>query len=130
MPHQRTLTIASLLMIVLFSLHWSDEIARGIEPGTIDRTWGGLLIFFLWMYGVLAIPESRLGLVIMLLGSILSSGVAILHMQGRGLVGGRIPVDSSGVFFWVWTNVALGAIGPVALALSVRALWARRRSAR
>ena len=123
MTDQRTLTITSLLMILLFSLHWADEIARGIEPGTFDRTWGGLLILFVWLYGAVAIPERRLGRVIILLGSILASGVCVLHMQGRGLVGGRIPVDSSGAFFWVWTNVALGAIGTISLALSVRALW-------
>ena len=123
MTQHRTLTIMSLLLILLFSFHWADEIARGLEPGTIDRTWGGLLILFVWLYGALAIPERRLGLVIILLGSLLASGVPVLHMMGRGLVGGRIAVDSSGAFFWVWTNVALGAIGTISLALSVRALW-------
>jgi hypothetical protein len=123
MTHQRTLTIASLFSILLFSLHWADEIARGIEPGTIDRTWGGLLILFIWLYGTLAIGERRLGLAIMLLGSLLASGVPVLHMQGRGLVGGRIAVDSSGALFWVWTNIALGASGTISLALTVRSLW-------
>jgi hypothetical protein len=123
MTHQRILTITSLLSILLFSFHWSDEIARGMEAGTIDKTWGGFAIFFVWLYGVLVIPERKVGLVIILLGSILASGVPILHMTGRGVVGGRIPVDSSGVFFWVWTNVALGATGMISLALAVRALW-------
>jgi hypothetical protein len=123
MTGQRTLTMTSLFSILLFSLHWADEIARGIEPGTIDRTWGGLLILFIWLYGTLAIAERRLGLVILLLGALLASGVCVLHMQGRGLVGGRIPVDSSGALFWVWTNIALGASGTISLALSLRALW-------
>ena len=48
MTDQRTLTITSLLLILLFSLHWADEISRGMEPGTIDRTLGGLLILFIW----------------------------------------------------------------------------------
>jgi len=125
MTHRRTLTIASLLSILLFSLHWSDEISRGMEPGTIDRTWGGLLILFIWLYGTLAIPERRLGLVIMLLGSILASGVPILHMSGRGLLGGRIAVGSSGAFFWVLTNVALGMTGMISLALAIHALLKR-----
>jgi len=123
MTHPRTLTIASLLSILLFSLHWADEIARGIEPGTIGRTWGGLLILFIWLYGTLAIPERRWGLVIVLLGSLLASGVPVLHMQGRGLVGGRIAIGSSGALFWVWTNIALSASGTMSLALAVRALW-------
>ena len=115
--------MTSLLSILLFSLHWADEIARGMEPGTIDRTWAGLLILFIWLYGTLAIPETRSGLVIVLLGSLAASGVPVLHMQGRGLVGGRIPVGSSGALFWVWTNIALGASGTISLALSIRALW-------
>jgi hypothetical protein len=125
MTHHRTLTLASLLSILLFSLHWADEIARGMEPGTIDRTWGGLVILFVWLYGVIVIRDRRVGLVIILVGSLLASGVPVLHMQGRGLVGGRIAVDSSGAFFWVWTNVALGASGTIALALSVHELWNR-----
>jgi hypothetical protein len=125
MTPQRTLTITSLLSIVLFSLHWADEIARGIEPGTLDRTWGGLLILFVWLYGALVISERRSGLVIILLGALLSSGVAVLHMQGRGLVGGRIGVDSSGALFWVWTNIALGANGLISTALALRTLFVR-----
>lgn len=125
MTHRRTLTIASLLSIVLFSLHYSDEIARGMEPGTIDRTWGGLLILFVWLYGTLAIPERKLGLVIMLVGSILASGVPILHMTGRGLVGGRIAPGSSGALFWVWTNLALGMSGMISVALAIHALWTK-----
>jgi hypothetical protein len=126
MTTHRTLTAASMLSILLFSLHWSDEIARGIEPATIDRTWGGLLILFVWLYGTLAIGHRRAGLVIILLGAVLASGVPVLHMQGRGLVGGRIAVDSGGALFWVWTNVALGASGMLSLALAVQALWNRQ----
>jgi hypothetical protein len=124
MTSHRTLTIASMLSILLFSVHWSDEIARGIEPGTIDRTWGGLLILFVWLYGTLAIGQRRAGLIIVLVGALLASGVPVLHMQGRGLIGGRIAVGSSGALFWVWTNVALGASGMLSVALAVHALWA------
>lgn len=123
MTQQRTLTVASLLSILLFSVHWADEIARGLEPGTLDRAWGGLLILFVWLYGTVALAERRWGIVIMLVGSLLASAVPMLHMLGRGLVGGRIPTESSGAFLWVWTNIALGACGTLAFALSVRALW-------
>jgi hypothetical protein len=43
MKHTVTLTITSLLSILLFSLHWADEVARGLEPGTVSA-FGGLLI--------------------------------------------------------------------------------------
>jgi hypothetical protein len=121
-PH-RTLTIASTFSILLFSLHWADEIARGLERGTIDSTWGGFAILFVWLYGTLAIGERRSGIVIMLVGALLASVVPVLHMQGIGVIGGRIPVGSTGALFWVWTNVALGALGMLSLALSARELW-------
>src|SRR5262245_50466091 len=119
-----TLAVSSLLSILLFSLHWADEIARGIEPGTLSAS-GGFLILFVWLYATVVISERRVGLVIILLGSILASGVPLLHMSGAGLVGKRIAANSDGAFFWVWTNIALGATGMLSLALSVRALWVK-----
>lgn len=126
MKHQVTLTISSLLSILLFSLHWADEVARGIEPGTLSA-FGGLLILAVWLCGTLVFADRRWGLVIVLLGAILASGVPVLHMQGTGLVGRRIAANSSGALLWVWTNIALGASGMLSLVLSVRALWSLRR---
>jgi len=50
-------------------------------------------------------------------------------MQGAGLVGGRIGNGASTAerFFWVWTNIALGASGMLSVVLSARALWILRR---
>ena len=120
-----TLTITSLLSILLFSLHWADEVARGLEPGTLSAV-GGLLILAVWLSATLVFADRRLGLVLILLGSILASGVPVLHMLGRGLVGGRYA-NTSAMFFWVWTNIALGASGMLSLVLSARALWSLRR---
>ena len=126
MKSQVTLTIASLLSILLFSLHWADEIARGIEPGTVSA-FGGLIILAVWLCATLVLAGRRSGLIIILLGSILGSGVPVLHMQGAGLVGGRIAANSSGALFWVWTNIALGASGMFSFVLSARGLWGLRR---
>ncbi|MDQ5845815.1 MAG: hypothetical protein M3539_11035 [Acidobacteriota bacterium] len=115
------LTITSLISILLFSLHWADEVARGLEPGTMSA-FGGLLILAVWLSATLVFAERRWGLVLILLGAILASGVPVLHMQGRGLVGGRYA-NTSAMFFWVWTNIALGASGMLSLVLSARALW-------
>jgi len=126
MKHRVTLTITSLLSILFFSLHWADEVARGLEPGTVSAA-GGLLILAVWLSATLAFRERRWGLVILLLGSILASGVPILHMQGRGLVLGRYgTTNAHAMFFWVWTNIALGASGMVSVVLSVRELWTSR----
>lgn len=125
MKHRVTLTVTSLVSILLFSLHWADEIARGIEPGTIS-SYGGFVILFVWLYATLAVIDRRWGLGLVLVGALLASVVPVLHMQGIGLVGGRIPPNSDGAFFWVWTNIALGASGMVSLALTGHAfvdLW-------
>jgi hypothetical protein len=127
MKNQVTLTITSLISIILFSLHWADEVARGIEPGTVAAV-GGLLILAVWLCATLMLAERRLGLVVILLGAILAAGVPILHMQGKGLIGGRIAANSSGALFWVWTLIALGASGMLSTVLSARALWSLRRS--
>jgi hypothetical protein len=127
MKHHVTLTITSLLSILFFSLHWADEVARGIEPGTFSGAWGGLVILAVWLCATLVFGDRRWGLVIILLGAILASGVPVLHMQGAGLVGGRIAANSSGALFWVWTLIALGASGMLSFVLSARALWSWRR---
>lgn len=128
MKHQVTLTITSLLSILLFSLHWADEVARGLEPGTISAS-VGLLILAVWLCATLVFAERRWGLILILIGAILASGVPVLHMQGRGLVLGRYANTGGqfGMFFWVWTNIALGASGMLSLVLSARALWNLRR---
>jgi hypothetical protein len=124
MNHRITLTVSSLLSILLFSLHWAHEVARGLEPGTVAAS-GGLLILAVWLGATLVFADRRWGLVLVLLGAILASGVPVLHMQGAGLVGGRIANGASTAerFFWVWTNIALGASGMLSVVLSVRALW-------
>jgi hypothetical protein len=125
MKHRVTLTITSLLSIVLFAFHWVDEIARGMESGGLSGL-GGVLILVVWLYGTLVLAERRAGYVIMLLGSIGGLGVLVLHMRGAGLVGGRIA-NSSGMFFWVWTLIALGVISTFSAMLSARGLWSWQR---
>ena len=47
-------------------------------------------------------------------------------MRGAGLVGGRIA-NSSGMFFWVWTLIALGVTAAFSVVLSASGLWSLRR---
>lgn len=127
MKQNRMLTIASLLSILFMTLHLADDIVRGFEPGGFKNI-QGVLILAVWLYGTLALAERRSGYVIMLLGSLLGLVVPLAHMRGAGLVGGRIA-DSSGVFFWVWTLIALGVTAIFSLVLSARGLrsllWGR-----
>jgi hypothetical protein len=125
MKHNVTLTITSLLSIIFMTFHLSDDIVRGIEPGGVKNIIG-VLMMVVWLYGTLVLAGRRSGYVIMLLGAILGSGVPVVHMMGAGLVGGRIA-NSSGIFFWVWTLIALQVTAIFSLILSARGLWSLRR---
>jgi len=125
MKHNITLTITSLLSILLFTFHLSDDIVRGFEPGGFKNV-SGILILAVWLYGTLVLAGRRSGYIIILLGSLLGSVVPLAHMRGAGLVGGRIA-NSSGMLFWVWTLIALGVTAGVSVILSARGLWSLRR---
>jgi len=115
------LTITSLLSILFFTFHFSDDIVRGFEPGGF-KILSGLLILVVWLCGTLLLAGRRSGYIIIFLASLLTSLMPAAHMRGAGLVGGRI-VNSSGIFFWVWTRIVLGVTAPVSTILAARALW-------
>jgi hypothetical protein len=116
------LTITSLLTILLVTFHISDEIARGLEPGGLNMV-PPVLVLAVFLYGSAVLNERRSGYIIMLLVAIFGTGIPILHMSGMGLVGGKIAVDSSGSFFWVWENIAMCLTSAFSLILAVRLLW-------
>jgi hypothetical protein len=47
------LTIASLLSILFFTFHLTDDIVRGFEPGGLNNLIGGVLILVVcwWWFG-------------------------------------------------------------------------------
>ncbi|MGE0816783.1 MAG: hypothetical protein AB7O28_01545 [Vicinamibacterales bacterium] len=114
------LTAASLASILLMTFHLTDDVVRGFEPGGLKNEIG-VLILAVWLYGTLAIAGRAARYVVILLGSVLGSGVPVVHMMGPGLVGGRVA-GSDGTFFWVWTLLALGVTALFSVALAVRAL--------
>jgi hypothetical protein len=124
MKESAMLTTASLLTMLLRTCHLTDDIVRGFEPGG-PGTLTGVLILVVWLCATLLLREWRLGYIIILLGSLLGSGVPYLHMRGAGMVGGRVA-NTGGMFFWVFTLIALGATAWFSVILSVRALWTRQ----
>jgi hypothetical protein len=118
------LTIASLLSIILVIFHTTDDIVRGMEPGTLfDLIIVPILA--VWLYGTLALRERRSGNLIILVASLLGLLVPVIHMKGLG-VGGTIA-KSSGGFFFIWTLIALGVISLFSVLLSARLLWMQLR---
>jgi hypothetical protein len=73
------------------------------------------------------LSEGRARYVILLVTGSLGLVVLLLHMSGAGLVGGKVAASGTGVFFWVWTNIALGVVSAVSALLCVRGLWTLRR---
>ena len=114
------LIIASLLSISLMIFHMTDDIVRGMEPGTLfDLIIVPILA--VWLYGTLVLHGRRSGYIIVLVASLLGLLVPIIHMKGAG-VGGAIA-KSSGGFFFIWTLFALSVTSLFSVMLSARALW-------
>ena len=121
MNHKIMLVTMSLLTILLSTFHITDDIVRGFETGG-RSTFTFVLIATGLLIGTLMLTDRRAGYVIMLLGGIGGAGVAWIHMGGRGLVGGRIA-GTSGMFFWVFTLIALGITGAMTAIPSAQGLW-------
>jgi hypothetical protein len=121
--HNVILTITSLLSILFVTFHLTDDIVRGMEPGGLSNL-AGVLILVVWLYGTLVLAERRSGYVLLLLGSLLGSGIPVIHMMGKGVAE---IAKSSGGFFFVWTLLAFGVTAIFSLILSARGLWSLRR---
>lgn len=121
MKQNVVLTIASLLTVLFHTLHLTDDIVRGMEPGTLrDLTLVPILV--LQLYGTLMLAGQRSGYIIILLTSLLGLIVPVVHMMGAVGVGGA-TAKSSGAFFFIWTLQAIGVTALFSVVLSVRGLW-------
>ncbi len=115
------LTLASLLSILLLTLHITDDIVRGISKAEASNT--ALLVLVVFLYGTLVLAERRSGHVIMLLVGLFAAAMPVVHMRGTHY--GEIA-QSIGGFFFVWTLWALGGLGGLTFILSARGLWSLR----
>jgi len=126
MKHSVMLTIASLLSILLFTLHLADDIRRGMEPGTLTNL-TAIPILVLWLYGTLCLYERRSGYIITLIGGLLAFVVPLVHMRGRGVGVTSKIATYPGHFFFVWVLIVLGVTGLFSVILSVCGLWGLRK---
>ena len=127
-----TLTITSLLAIFLCTFHLADDIVRGFEKGGVSNLMV-VPIAIVWLYGTVVLAGRRSGYIIILLFSLFSLVVPVIHMQGRGVGVNSSIGHTSGAFFFVWTLLAIGVTGVFGAILAVRGRWGlpwRRRSLR
>jgi len=118
------LTIASMFSILLCTFHLTDDIVHGWEPGTLGNLYA-LPISVVWLYGTLLLRERLSGYIIMLIGSLVSLGIPVIHMSGRGIGAASRVANTSGHHFFVWTLIMLGVSGLFSLVLAVQGLWSR-----
>ena len=118
MKQNVALTVASLLSILFVTFHMADDIVLGLEKGGVSNLIV-VPILVAWLYGTVLLAGRRPGYAIILLGSLLGALVPVIHFKSAGgVVGGEIA-KSTGAWFFVWTQVALGvtAVFSVPLAL-------------
>ena len=129
MKHNHMLVIASLLSILLMTLHLTSDTIHA-KAGTLEAggsTLVGVPVLAIWLCGTLMLSERRLGYVVMLVGSLLTMGMPIVHVMSAGGVFHGAIARSSPAFLFVWTLHAMGVIGMFCFILSVRGLWGLRR---
>ena len=128
MKQTAVLVISSFLAMLFGTFHITDDIIRGFAPGGLSNVFV-VLVVTIWLYATLLLAERRSGHVIILVMSLLSSGIPVIHMAGKRGITSGIPL-TAGAFFFVWTLIALGVTAALSVVLSVRGLWGLQRQRR
>ena len=127
MKHRTLLATLAVLCSLLFLVHVIDDMVRGFDRVGRQNAIG-ILILVVWLYAALVAVEKTAGLVIVLLGGLFATGVAVLHFGGT-TVGSREFAASPGAYRFLWTLWALGTTGTLSATLATLELWRRRRGA-
>ena len=121
MKHNVALPVVSLLSLLFMTFHMTHDVILQAEGAVKYPV--PVLIFAVWLYGTLMLPDRMWGYVIMLIGGLFGAGMIVIHSKGW-------VVSPSGGFFFVWTLFALSATGWVTMVLSARGLWTTFRARR
>jgi hypothetical protein len=127
MKHNVILTITSLLSVLFTMVHLADDYSRGFSPGGINNL-PVVPVLALWVYAALVLAERRSGHVIMLIMSLLASGLPVIHMMGRSGLTGGATAKSAGALFFALTLLVVGVTSVCSVILSARGLWSLRRA--
>jgi hypothetical protein len=112
MNDRAVLPVTSLVSLLLFSIHITDDIVHGLDRWG-PRSLFGVLILAVWLYAALVWPDRRAGRIILFLGGLAGALMPVIHMRGDF-------AKSKGAFLFLWTLFALGASGAVTVALALR----------
>jgi hypothetical protein len=115
-----TLTIASLLTLILLPFHVGGDVALGLDKGGSGIVFILVPVLLLVACGTLLLAERISGYIIMFIGGLAALGMPIIH-RNNGFT--ATVAQSPGGIFFIWTLVALGVTGGLAIILSARGLW-------
>ncbi len=115
MKQDPSLTVASLLAILLTTVHVAQDAvhaANGMPAGEVAAL---VLIMLVMAYGTLALAGRRAGYIIMLLGGLLTAAMPMFHGAGPG--------STRWGLLFVWVLFAVGIAGSLTAVLAARELW-------
>ena len=121
MKHNVMLTVASLLTLLLTTIHLTQDIMREADGTNMIQI--PIVVFAVWLYGTLMLSDRIWGYIIMLLGGLIGAAMIILHSKAG-------VISNSRGFFFVWTLFALSTTGWFTMILSARGIWTTLRSRR
>lgn len=118
-----TLTVVSLLSIILLPFHIAGDVALGLDRGGPGLAYIVVPVLLFVACGTLLLAERRSGHIIMFLGGLAALAMPFIHRHN-----GFTPViaKSPGGLLFIWTLVALGVTGGLAMILAARGLWSMR----
>ena len=120
------MAVTSILSILFTTLHLADDYSRGFSIGDLTSL-PVTPVLAVWLVATLMLVERRSGLVVILVMSILATGISVIHLTGRsGITGGATP-KTAGALFFAWTLLALGVTSISSVILSLRGLVSLRR---
>ncbi len=126
MKQTAMLTTASLLTILLMTLHLAGDIVFRMSPAGFSNLFA-VFVFVVLLCGTLLLAGRPAGYIIIFFGSLFGLIMPVLHMRGtQGVIGGTIG-NSGAAFFFVWILLALGTTAAFAIILSARALLSLHR---
>ena len=121
MKHNVMLTVASLLTLLLTTIHLTQDIMREADGTNMIQI--PIVVFAVWLYGTLMLSDRIWGYIIMLFGGLIGAAMIILHSKAG-------VISNSRGFFFVWTLFALSTTGWFTMILSARGIWTTLRSRR
>ena len=118
-----TLTVASLLSIILLPFHVAGDVALEFDRGGSGLVFVMVPILLVAACGTLLLAGRRSGHVIMFLSGLAALAMPIIH-RNNGFT--ATVAQSPGGLFFIWTLMALGVTGGLAMILAARGLWELR----